>query len=564
MTASITLSTKAGVKIAVNAVVHEGGGGGGVTAHADLTGLTTGDDHTQYQRSESTFTSASSFTVTDQSTVVSTGSTVVLPDAQTQSGRYVLVGAGADLTVQCAGTDVFLDGTGSTTFAVQNGNGVGFTSVNAGGTWGWAVTTRQGSSYDLPKWVGQSLAAGKVLRIDGTGAPAWANVDAADVPSLAASKITSGTFDVARLPVGTTSTTVAAGNDSRITGAVQGTRTVNGKALSSDVTLTAADVSAVPTARTVNSKALSADVTLTASDVGAVPTTRTVNGSALSSDITISAAPSGSAGGDLTGTYPNPTIGTGAVTSAKIADGTIVNADISASAAIATSKISGLATVATSGSASDLSTGTLPTARLVTPMRRNLFSHASLTSGGSATVGTGLYDPGSYTTQAVALGDLLLVPAIATTDTVSRIGWEVTASSSTGSQKFSVVCYSPRANGLPGALAWSEDFDAVTVQAAIAATTTGRTIADGSWVGVHVPSTNAGSVTFRAGTPITPYVMAPSSASGVTRMVLHVATGASTPPSDLSTYTVGAASAGSTTINLTNTVRLPLIWARKD
>jgi len=44
----------------------------------------------------------------------------------------------------------------------------------------------------------------------------------------------------------------------------------------------------------------------------------------------------------------------GAVTSAKIADGTIVNADISSTAAIATSKISGLSTVATTGSYNDL------------------------------------------------------------------------------------------------------------------------------------------------------------------------------------------------------------------
>ena len=63
---------------------------------------------------------------------------------------------------------------------------------------------------------------------------------------------------------------------------------------------------------------------------------------------------------------------TGTVTSTMIADATIVNADISTSAAIAISKlaqiyaanVSGLATVATSGSAADLATGTLPAARL--------------------------------------------------------------------------------------------------------------------------------------------------------------------------------------------------------
>jgi hypothetical protein len=58
--------------------------------------------------------------------------------------------------------------------------------------------------------------------------------------------------------------------------------------------------------------------------------------------------------------------GKSTITSADITDGTIVNGDISASAAIATSKISGLATIATSGSASDLSAGTVPSARLAT------------------------------------------------------------------------------------------------------------------------------------------------------------------------------------------------------
>lgn len=49
--------------------------------------------------------------------------------------------------------------------------------------------------------------------------------------------------------------------------------------------VTAALNEKVPTSRTVNGKALSSDISLTASDVGAVPTSRTVNGQALSSDI---------------------------------------------------------------------------------------------------------------------------------------------------------------------------------------------------------------------------------------------------------------------------------------
>ena len=92
-------------------------------------------------------------------------------------------------------------------------------------------------------------------------------------------------------------------------GAVPTNRTINGQALSANVTLDAADVGAVPTTRKVNNKQLNADITLdaedvgarpdtwtpTAAQVGAVPTSRTVNGKALSSNITLSASDVGAA-----------------------------------------------------------------------------------------------------------------------------------------------------------------------------------------------------------------------------------------------------------------------------
>lgn len=75
--------------------------------------------------------------------------------------------------------------------------------------------------------------------------------------------------------------------------AVPTSRTVNGKALSSNITLNASDVGAradtwMPTASQVGARP--STWTPSASDVGAVPTTRKVNGKALSSDITLAAS----------------------------------------------------------------------------------------------------------------------------------------------------------------------------------------------------------------------------------------------------------------------------------
>ncbi|MBP5971515.1 hypothetical protein HW132_01875 [Brasilonema sp. CT11] len=64
-------------------------------------------------------------------------------------------------------------------------------------------------------WKNQSQNTILAAPSSGTGAPTFRSLDTSDIPALDAGKITSGTFPVGRLPVGTTGTTVAAGNDSR-------------------------------------------------------------------------------------------------------------------------------------------------------------------------------------------------------------------------------------------------------------------------------------------------------------------------------------------------------------
>ena len=138
-------------------------------------------------------------------------------------------------------------------------------------------------------------------------------------------------------------------------GAVPSTRTVNSKALSSDVTLNYSDVGAVPSTRTVNSKALSSDITLNYSDVGAVPTTRTVNSKALSSDITLSAS-------DV-----------GAVPTTRTINSKSLSSDISLSASDV-----GAAASSHDHSASDITSGTLPIARGGTGASSIIDVHSSL------------------------------------------------------------------------------------------------------------------------------------------------------------------------------------------
>ena len=203
---------------------------GGVTDHGALTGLAD-DDHKQYQRADSTFTTTDPFTITDESLVVTTGAAVTLPDAQSNVGRMVSVAAASQfVTVSPAGTDVFHGVTGN--YIIPINSGVTFTSANIGG-WGWAVTNEQGIVANLPQWYdvatgASTLTDGNVLSVvtvSGLSIPAWTT------GTRTAQQFLSGTGWTDDVPVlipvkNTTASTIAKGTPVYATGTVGATSTI--------------------------------------------------------------------------------------------------------------------------------------------------------------------------------------------------------------------------------------------------------------------------------------------------------------------------------------------------
>ena len=322
-TSGQVLAKKTGTNYDTQWVDQTGGGGSGtvtsVTGTAPIS-VATGTTTPVVSIAAATTSAAGSMSSSDKAKLdgVATGATANSSDA-TLLARANHTGTQALLTISDAGTaaskNVAATGDASATEVVL-GSDTRLTDARTPAD--GAVTTA--------KLADSAVTSAKIA--DGT----IVNADISASAAIATSKI-SGLGGAATLNVGTAASTVAAGDDSRITGAAQKASNLS-------------DLASASTART--NLGLGGAATL------AVGTTTGTVAAGDDSRFTDTRTPTD-------GSVSTVKIADSAVTSAKIADGTIVNADISASAAIATSKISGLTTVATDvifDAAGDLPVGT--------------------------------------------------------------------------------------------------------------------------------------------------------------------------------------------------------------
>lgn len=186
--------------------------------------------------------------------------------------------------------------------------------------------------------LGTSATAGQVLTTNATGVGTW---QALPPPSGAASGDLTGTYPGPSIATG------AVDSAKILDGAVTSAKILDSTVAAADLASDAASMAKVSggavTASSGNvgigtaSPAAKLDVAGTTKMTGFQLGTSATAGQVLTANASgvgtwqsppTSLPPSGSAGGDLTGTYPNPTIAANAVGSAEIADGTVALADL--------------------------------------------------------------------------------------------------------------------------------------------------------------------------------------------------------------------------------------------
>lgn len=282
-------------------------------------------------------------------------------------------------------------------------------------------------------------------------------------------------------------------------------------------------------------------------DTGVVAGTAPIVYTSATQTVSITAA-STSAAGSMSSADKTKLDGIASGATANSSDATLL-ARANHTGTQAATTITGLAAIATSGSASDLTTGTVPSARLAltstdipnldaskittgtvatarlasgtassSVFLRGDQTWASTPSGLSATVvaagrivdttGSSTYvgsllvplNSNSASTYAVPLGAQLFARAFHTGQTIVQIWVVISATSLTAGQGVTIGCYNESA-GLPTTLAWSQTITTGTGTGGQYAANLSKVMPTGPcWISVLNPSGNSGTVTLRGGT----------------------------------------------------------------